>query len=111
MVTAKFWFVSDFHGNNYIQYYGGGGKWNDSIPEKIKNSWNQDNPFNRAQSVVDKYVKYMNLALVNSRIPIRYMQWGSVQDIGQTEVEIGSGCKDPAPLCDKLRTSNEIFDK
>ena len=114
-ITAKFWYVSDFHGNNYIQYFSGGGRWNDTIPEKIKKSWKKDTPHNRAQSIAKKYVRYMNLALKNSKIPIRYMQWGSVQDIDQTEQEIGTGCKHPAPVCDqkkiKLRTTEEILDK
>ena len=114
-ITAKFWYVSDFHGNNYIQYFSGGGRWNDTIPEKIKKSWKKDTSYKRAQSIAKKYVRYMNLALKNSKIPIRYMQWGSVQDIGNTEQEIGTGCHHPAPVCDqkkiKLRTTEEILDK
>ena len=114
-ITAKFWYVSDFHGNNYIQYFSGGGRWNDTIPETIKKSWKKDTPHNRAQSIANKYVRYMNLALENSKIPIRYMQWGSVQDIGNTEQETGTGCHHPAPVCDqkkiKLRTTEEILDK
>ena len=114
-ITAKFWYVSDFHGNNYIQYFSGGGRWNDTIPQTIKKSWKKDTPHNRAQSIANKYVRYMNLALENSKIPIRYMQWGSVQDIGNTEQETGTGCHHPAPVCDqkkiKLRTTEEILDK
>ena len=114
-ITAKFWYVSDFHGNNYIQYFSGGGRWNDTIPEKTKRSWKKDTPHNRAQSIANKYVRYMNLALKNSKIPIRYMQWGSVQNIDNTEQEIGTGCQHPAPVCDqkkiKLRTTEEILDK
>ena len=114
-ITAKFWYVSDFHGNNYIQYFSGGGRWNDTIPEKIKKSWKKDTSYKRAQSIAKKYVRYMNLALKNSKIPIRYMQWGSVQDIDKTEQEIGTGCQYPAPVCDKkkikLRTTKEILDK
>ena len=114
-ITAKFWYVSDFHGNNYIQYLSGGGRWNDTIPETIKKCWKKDTPHNRAQIIAKKYVRYMNLALRNSKIPIRYMQWGSVQDIGNTEQEIGTGCHHPAPVCDqkkiKLRTTEEILDK
>ena len=52
----------------------------------------EDTPHNRAQAVVNKNLDYMNYALANSEIPIRYVQWGSVQDIGQTEAQIGSGC-------------------
>ena len=32
----------------------------------------------------------MNWALANSEIPMRFVQWGSVQDIGQTDDQIGS---------------------
>ena len=55
------------------------------------------------------------IIIKNSKIPIRYMQWGSVQNIDNTEQEIGTGCQHPAPVCDqkkiKLRTTKEILDK
>merc|ERR1712136_234650 len=114
-VTAKIWYVSDFDGKytktndqkidencvdnkaakeycerkiiNQTQY--------ETIPEEIRNSWDKDTPHNRAQAVVNRNLDYMNHALANSEIPIRYVQWGSVQDIGKTEAQIGSGYTGP----------------
>ena len=45
--------------------------------------------------MVSANLDYMNAALANSEIPIRYVQWGTVQDIGQTEAQIGSGYTGP----------------
>ena len=77
-VTAKIWYVSDF--DCYV-------------PPAIKNSWGEggDTPKNRAEAVVRDNLDYMNWALANSEIPMRFVQWGSVQDIGQTDAQIGSG--------------------
>ena len=104
-VTAKIWYVSDFHGKytqptyakvdescvdnpptycdrviSEVQYF-------ETIPEDVRNSWEKDTPHNRAQAVVNANLDYMNEALANSDIPIRYVQWGTVQDIGKTEQE------------------------
>ena len=45
----------------------------------------------------------MNWALANSEIPMRFVQWGSVQDIGQTDDQIGSG--------GGKRSTNDVFDR
>ena len=108
-VTAKIWYVSDFHGKytdptyekvenscvdnppEYCDRYIASVEQYETIPEDIRNTWDEDTPHNRAQAVVNSNLDYMNYALANSEIPIRYVQWGSVQDIGKTEAEIGSG--------------------
>ena len=70
-ITAKVWFVSDFNGSNYF------------TP-----SWNNKTPFQRAQAVIKNNMNYLNVALGNSMIPIRFQVWGFVQDIGQTDEQI-----------------------
>ena len=65
----------------------------EQIPENIRNRWDEDTPYNRAQTVVNDNLDYMNWALSNSEIPIRYVQWGKIQDIGETGKIIGSGYK------------------
>ena len=109
-VTAKIWYVSDFHGKYTKPTYAKidetcednpsanelcdriitSHQQFETIPEEIRNSWDEDTPHNRAQAVVTANLDYMNEALANSEIPIRYVQWGSVQDIGQTEEQIDS---------------------
>ena len=70
-ITAKVWFVSDFNGSNYYSH-----------------SWNAKTPFERAQAVIRNNMNYLNVALGNSMIPIRFQVWGSVQDIGKTDEQI-----------------------
>ena len=126
-VTAKIWYVSDFHGKytqptyakvdescvdnpptycdrviSEVQYF-------ETIPEDVRNTWDEDTPHNRAQAVVNANLDYMNYALANSDIPIRYVQWGSVQDIGKTEQEIGSGFE--APGAGATRSSSDVFNE
>ena len=116
-VTAKIWYVSDFHGkwakNTYAKVDETcvdkprnkckrtsqitNTELRESIPKDVRNSWSVDTPHNRAQAVISKNLDYMNWALTNSDIPIRYIQWGSVQDIGKTDKEIGSGFTAPGP--------------
>jgi hypothetical protein len=91
------WYVSDFDG-----------KFTDN--EDIISSWSEDTPDNRAQAVVKANLDYMNWALANSEIPIRYVQWGSVQDIGKTDAEIGSGCQIPGFRC-ATRTADEVKER
>ena len=82
----------------------------EQTPEEIRNSWDEDTPHNRAQAVVDRNLDYMNEALANSEIPIRYVQWGSVQDIGQTEAQIGSGYTGPGGP-GATRTTSDVFER
>merc|ERR1711936_1293489 len=123
-VTAKIWYVSDFHGKytNIKRYDKVDGNCVDSknnicerviaevehiemIPEEVRNSWRDgDTPHNRAQAVVNVNLDYMNSALQKSQIPIRFIQWGSVQDIGKTEKEIGSGYTVPGPGATRTAT-------
>ena len=80
----------------------------------VRNSLDQDTPHNRAQAVVRKHLDYMNYALANSEIPIRYVQWGDIQDIGKTEQQIGSGCPTKCTQengRDATRTANDIYDR
>ena len=72
-ITAKVWFVSDFNG---------------SVPDNVKHSWNKDTALKRAQAVVENNMNYLNMALGNSMIPIRFQVWGSVQDIEKTDEQI-----------------------
>ena len=109
-VTAKIWHVSDFNGKytrptfkqvdencvdnppEYCDRIIESEFSLETIPDDIINSWTDgDTPHNRAQAVVNANLDYMNWALANSEIPIRYVQWGKVQDIGKTDKEIGSG--------------------
>ena len=48
----------------------------------------------------------MNWALANSEIPMRFLQWGSVQDIGQTDAQIGS--PDPQKIQEE-RSPEDVF--
>ena len=70
-ITAKVWFVSDFNGTNYFS-----------------RSWNKKTPLQRAQAVIVNNMNYLNMALGNSMIPIRFQVWGYVQDIGKTDEQI-----------------------
>ena len=70
-ITAKVWFVSDFNGTNYFSP-----------------SWNNKTAFERAQAVIENNMNYLNMALGNSMIPIRFQVWGYVQDIGKTDEQI-----------------------
>ena len=82
----------------------------ETIPENIRNSWpDGDTAHNRAQAVVNANLDYMNYALASSEIPIRYIQWGSVQDIGKSEKDIGSGFIAPGPGA--TRSSSDVFDR
>ena len=76
-VTAKIWYVSSFTG----------GKW--GVPQKVLDSYEGgDTTQNRAQAIAKDNIKYMNFALANSNVPMRYVQWGSVQDLGKTESDL-----------------------
>ena len=128
-MTAKIWYVSDFHGKYTQATYEkvdancednpSADDWCDRIitsenlieqtPQEIIDSWDEDTPHNRAQAVVNSNLDYMNYALANSEIPIRYVQWGSVQDIGKTEKEIGSGYTGPGGA-GATRHYSEVFD-
>ena len=44
---------------------------------------------NRATATVTANLDYLNFALANSDLPIRYVVWGDIQDIGATDEEIG----------------------
>ena len=80
-VTAKVWFVSDFTGG--------------SFPDSVLATLDEDTPQNRATAVAQNNLDYMNFALANSEIPMRYLVWGDVQDIGKTEAEmIPESCQD-----------------
>ena len=129
-VTAKIWYVSDFHGKYTSATYEKvdencvdnptTSEWCDrvitshvqteTIPDDIRNSWDEDTPHNRAQAVVSANLDYMNEALANSEIPIRYVQWGSVQDIGQTEAQIGSGYTGPGGP-GATRETYDVYDR
>ena len=129
-VTAKIWYVSDFHGkytrttyqkvDENCQDNPNADEWCDriitsheqieQIPAEIRNSWDADTPQNRAQAVVTRNLDYMNEALANSEIPMRYVQWGSVQDIGQTEAQIGSGYTGPGGP-GATRGTSDVFDR
>jgi hypothetical protein len=52
-------------------------------------TWDEDTPSKRVEVTVKADLEYLNGALENSEIPIRYVTWGSVQDIGRTDAEIG----------------------
>ena len=84
-------------------------KYVELIPKVVRNTWDEDTPHNRAQAVVNANLDYMNEALANSGIPIRYVQWGTVQDIGKTEQEIGSGFQ--APGAGATRSSSDVFNE
>ena len=52
-------------------------------------TWDEDTPLKRVEVTVKANLDYLNVALANSEIPIRYTTWGSFQDIGRTDEEIG----------------------
>ena len=126
-VAAKIWYVSDFHGKytqikkeqvdpdcvdnppDYCAWNITGYELYETIPEEVINSWDDDTPHNRAQAIVNANLDFMNFALANSDIPIRYIQWGSIQDIGQTEAQIGSGFTVPVPGA--TRSSKDVYDR
>ena len=58
-MTAKFWYVNDFEGG-------------------------QEN----AEAIVEKFVATTNEALSNSKVPIKYQKWGSVQQHPLTNGEL-----------------------
>ena len=74
LITAKVWYVSDFNG--YIPR-----KIIDKLGKKVTHQ-------QRAEVVLESNIDYLNVALGNSRIPIRVRAWGSVQDIGLKNSEI-----------------------
>ena len=78
-ITAKIWYVSDFTGDQ--------GRW--KIPQSVIDSLDEDTPLKRLEVIVKANLDYMNVALANSEIPIRYTTWGSFQDIGKNDAEIG----------------------
>ena len=65
---------------------------NGSVADWIIKSWDKDTPLKRAETVIENNINYLNVALGNSMIPIRFQIWGSVQDIGKTDEQI-SGTK------------------
>ena len=73
VITAKVWYVSDF---------------NASIPRHANQVGKQISPQIRAETVLENHIDYLNIALGNSRIPIRFISWGSVQDIGLKDSQI-----------------------
>ena len=52
-------------------------------------TWDKDTPLKRVEVTVKTDLEYLNVALVNSEIPIRYATWGSFQDIGRNDSQIG----------------------
>ena len=72
-ITAKIWFVSDFDGQ---------------VPQSVIDTWDENTALNRATATVYSDLDYLNFALANSDLPIRYVVWGDIQDIGQTDAEI-----------------------
>ena len=89
-VTAKIWYVSDFAGSDSDTF---------KIPQSVIDTWEEDTPLKRLEVTVQANLDYMNTALANSEIPIKYVTWGSFQDIGSTDAEIGQ------------RDYHEIFDE
>ena len=73
-MTAKIWYVSDFDGQ---------------VPQSVIETWDENNVLNRVTATVNANLDYLNFALANSDIPIRYVIWGDIQDIGRTDEEIG----------------------
>ena len=59
------------------------------MPQKVIDTWDEDNALNRATATVTANLDYLNFALANSDLPIRYVVWGDIQDIGATDEEIG----------------------
>ena len=126
-ITAKIWYVSDFHAKltrtmseqvdpdcvdnptGHCERYKTGFELQETIPEDVINSWKEDTPHNRAQAVVNANIDYLNWAFANSDIPIRYIQWGSLQDIGHTDAQIGSGFTIPG--IGATRSSHNVSDR
>ena len=73
VITAKVWYVSDF---------------NASLPSSVTKHGHLINPQKRTETVLEENINYLNVALGNSRIPIRFRAWGSVQDIGLKDAQI-----------------------
>ena len=73
-VTAKIWYVSDFDGQ---------------VPQSVIDTWDENTALNRVTATVYSNLDYLNFALGNSDLPIRYVVWGDIQDIGRTDEEIG----------------------
>jgi len=73
VITAKVWYVSDF---------------NASIPRHANQLGKPISPQKRAETVLKNHIDYLNIALGNSRIPFRFISWGSVQDIGLKDSQI-----------------------
>ena len=73
-ITAKVWYVSDFSGQ---------------VPQNVIDTWDKDSPLNRATATVNANLDYLNFALANSDLPIRYVVWGDIQDIGESDEDIG----------------------
>ena len=90
-ITAKIWYVSDFTGDEDHDQF--------KIPQSLIATWEEDTPLKRLEATVNANLDYLNVALANSEIPIRYIPWGSFQDIGKTDAEIGQ------------RDYHEIFDE
>ena len=75
-VTAKIWYVSDFTGGN-------------NFPQSVIDTFDgEDTAQKRAEAIVKSNLDYMNFALANSEIPMRYIAWGSIQNINKTEAEM-----------------------
>ena len=72
---------------------------NGQIPQNVIDKWDEDSALNRANATVNANLDYLNFALANSDLPIRYVVWGEIQDIGLTDAEIGQ--KDKTVVFDK----------
>ena len=59
------------------------------MPQNVIDTWDEDSPLNRATATVNANLDYLNFALANSDLPIRYVVWGDIQDIGAKDEEIG----------------------
>ena len=69
------------------------------VPQNVVDTWEEDTALNRAKATVDANLDYVNSALANSDLPIRLVVWGDIQDIGETDEEIGQ--KDKAVVFDR----------
>ena len=72
---------------------------NGSVPQNVVDEWDEDSALNRAKATVNANLDYLNFVLANSELPIRYVVWGDIQDIGLTDAEIGQ--KDKTLVFDK----------
>ena len=59
------------------------------VPQNVVDTWDEDTALNRVKATVDANLDYLNFALANSDLPIRFVVWGDIQDIGATDEEIG----------------------